>query len=101
MRYEIFLYNKSYLTNKKDTDKMRKISEEFEFFYNNFINNNPLTFRKTASENEIKFLYKLKKELENAKIKLSSEDSVSIKMDGFDKFTIISEVFELGSIFTY
>lgn len=82
------------LTNKKDTDKMRKISEEFEFFYNNFINNNPLTFRKTASENEIKFLYKLKKELENAKIKLSSEDSVSIKMDGFDKFTISREEFE-------
>ena len=75
-------------------NKFNKIYEEFLFYYDNYINGGSLYFKSKATENEIKFIFKLKKQLEEVKIKLSTEDLATIDIGNIEKITITRDQFE-------
>lgn len=82
------------ILNQKYGDRINKLYEEFLFYFNNFINGEALYFKSSATEKEIKFLFKLKKILEEAKIELSTKESTQIKIEGLEDITITRNQFE-------
>lgn len=82
------------LLNFKNDDKLKKIIDEFEIYYNNFISGKPLSFNLSATEEEIKFIYEVKKIVEKGKIELSTNNETTIKIKGYADMVVSRDDFE-------
>jgi len=80
--------------NNSNNEFLISVREEFDYYYDSFLNEAPLRFRNSATLKQKKFIFALRQELERVKIELSSYGSATICMSGFNSVDITRGAFE-------